>query len=381
MKKDYYEILGVPKTATVQEIKKKYRTLALSHHPDRVPEKEKAAAEEKFKEISEAYGVLSDPKKRELYDQHGHAGIDQNYTAEDIFKNADFSSVFGDQVDLGDIFSQFFGGGGGEGFGGRSSGGQRARRGRDIQYEVDITFEEAFNGIKKKVTVPRDEHCKECHGTGAKNGTALKTCPTCGGRGQVIMSSGFFRMQQTCSSCGGQGKIVTEACPNCRGKGSVRITRHIDVNIPAGVDNETRLRVQGEGEVGSAGPGDLYLYIHVIPHKTFERDGNNLYMELPVSFVKAALGGEVVVPTLSGNVDMKIPQGTQSGKTFRLKDKGMPDVHGGHRGDQYVKVMLNVPEKISPEQKRLLEEFAKVSGEDVSTNNGSFKEKIKKVFK
>lgn len=385
MKKDYYEILGLPKTATLQEIKKKYRTLALSHHPDRVPENEKAAAEEKFKEISEAYGVLSDPKKRELYDQHGHAGIDQNYTAEDIFKNADFSSVFGGgEVDLGDIFSHFFGGDGGDifGGGGRSTGGrQRARRGRDIQYEVDVTLEEAYNGIKKNIKIPRDEHCKDCQGTGAKNGTSLKSCQTCGGRGQVIMSSGFFRMQQTCNACGGRGQVITENCPSCRGKGSVRVTRHIDVTIPPGVDNETRLRVQNEGEVGQAGNGDLYLYIHVLSHDTFERQENNLYMELPVSFAKAALGGEVVVPTLSGNVDMKIPQGTQSGKVFRLKDKGMPDVHGGHRGDQYVKVMLSVPEKLSAEQKRLLEEYAKVSGEDAGSGNHSFKEKIKKVFK
>ena len=382
MKKDYYEILGLPKTSTIPEIKKKFRTLALQHHPDRVPEDQKAAAEEKFKEISEAYGVLSDPKKRELYDQHGHAGIDQNYTSEDIFKNADFSSVFGGEVDLGDIFSQFFGSSGAEGFGGGGKrGGARARRGRDIQYEVDVTLEEAYNGIKKKITVPRDEHCKECQGTGAKNGTSLKTCTTCNGRGQVIMSSGFFRMQQTCNACGGHGKMITEHCSACRGKGSVRVTRHIDVNIPAGVDNETRLRVQNEGEVGNAGNGDLYLYIHIVSNGAVEREGNNLYMDLPVSFVKAALGGEVVVPTLSGNVDMKIPQGTQSGKVFRLKDKGMPDVHGGSRGDQYVKVMLEVPAKLSSEQKRLLEEFAKISGEDTSANNHSFKEKIKKVFK
>lgn len=380
-KKDYYEILGVPKGSDVTQIKKAYRSLALQHHPDRVPEDKKKEAEEKFKEISEAYGVLSDPQKRQLYDQYGHSGIDQNYTSEDIFRGADFSSIFGESG-LGDVFSQFFGdslmdafGGGG---GGRRS--TRARRGRDIQYETEITLEEAFSGVQKKIKVPRHEVCTTCQGSGAKPGTQPKTCSTCKGQGQVLMSAGFFRMAQTCSACGGTGKIITEHCSGCSGRGVVKVTRNIDVTIPAGVDNETQLRVRGEGEVSTGGAGDLYLYIAVKQHAIFQRAGKDLQMELPVSFVLAALGGEISVPTLSGSVAMKIPAATQSGKVFRLKAKGMPDVHGGTQGDQYVRVMIQVPNKLSNEQKRLLEEFAKVSGQDPGAAD-SFTEKLKNVFK
>jgi len=380
MKKDYYEVLGVQKDATVAQIKKAYRSAALKHHPDRVPEEKKAEASEKFKEISEAYGVLSDAKKRSMYDQYGHAGIDQNFTSDDIFRGADFGSIFGESG-LGDIFSQFFGGGGGgfDIFGGGSSG--RSRRGRDIQYEVEITLSEANTGVRKKIKIPRNEHCNDCDGTGAKGGTALKKCPTCGGRGQVVMSSGFFSMQQACSACRGQGQSITEYCPRCQGKGVNRVTRTIDVNIPPGVDNSSRLRVGGEGEVGKGGPGDLYLYIHVLPHDVFQRDGNDLYMQLPLSFVTAALGGEVSVPTIDGSVEMKIPTGTQSGKIFRLKGKGMPSLRGRYKGEQYVKVMLQVPKKLNAQQRELLEQFAKISGEKINLAAGSLKEKIKKVFK
>lgn len=376
MKKDYYEILGVAKDATTAQIKKAYRSLALKHHPDRVAEDKKAEAGERFKEISEAYGVLSDPKKRGLYDQYGHAGIDQNFTTDDIFRGADFSS-FGD---LGDIFGQIFGGAGFDIFGGgRSSRGPQ--RGRDIQYEVDITLNEAHDGIRKKIKIPRYEHCDQCDGTGAKSQNSLKTCSTCNGRGQVVMQSGFFSMQQTCSACGGQGKIITEYCPKCRGEGKNRVTRTIEVNIPPGVDNSSRLRVGGEGEIGKAGPGDLYLYIHVLPHEIFQRDGNDIYMALPVSFVVAALGGEVSVPTLSGKVSMKIPAGTQSGKTFRLKGNGMPSLRGGYKGDQYAKVMIEVPKKLTSEQRSILEQFAQTTGEHFAPLGDSLKEKIKKVFK
>lgn len=382
MKKDYYEILGVPKTSDVQQIKKAYRSLALKHHPDRVPQEQKKEAEEKFKEISEAYGVLSDPQKRQMYDQHGHAGIDQRYTSEDIFRGADFNSIF-EEAGLGDVFGRAFGDAMSDFFGGQQQGGgrsRRAQRGRDIQYEVEVTLEEAFRGIKKKIQVPRHEHCTHCNGTGAKPGSQMKNCSTCGGRGQVVMSNGIFRMAQTCQTCGGRGQVITEHCPQCHGKGVIRIIRNIDVNIPAGVDNDTRLRVKGEGEVGAAGSGDLYLYILVRQNPSFHREGKDLLVDLPVSFVKAALGAEVSVTTLDGSVSMKVPAGTQSGKVFRLKGKGMPDVHGGGAGDQYVKVMIEVPTRLSAEQRRLLEEYARISGESIASDD-SFKEKIKKVFK
>lgn len=380
-KKDYYEILGASKDATVQQIKKAYRSKALKHHPDRVSEDKKKASEEKFKEISEAYGVLSDPKKRQMYDQYGHAGIDQNFTSEDIFRGADFG-------DFSDVLNQFFGGGGGGGgfdfFGGGGGGRSRApARGRDIQYEVEISLEDAFNGIEKKIKVPRNEHCTSCNGTGAKNGTAVKTCATCGGSGQVAVSSGFFRMVQTCSSCNGKGKTITESCSKCRGQGLVRVTRTIDVSIPVGVDNDSRLRVRGEGEVGAGGAGDLYLYIFVKKHDVFRRGGSDIEMHLSISYLVAAMGGEISVPTLSGSVTMKIPTGTQSGKVFRLKAKGMPSLRGGAAGDQYAQVMIEVPTKLSDEEKDLMKQLAAVSG--VLVGNGRGKEtpfdKVKKIFK
>lgn len=381
MKKDYYEILGVQRDATVPQLKKAYRSLALRNHPDRVPEEQKKEAEERFKEISEAYAVLSDPQKRKMYDQYGHAGIDQQYTAEDIFRGADFSSIFG-EAGLGDIFSQFFGDSIFDSFGGAGGGRRgRARRGRDIHYEVDITLEEAFRGVEKKIKVPRNEPCPSCQGSGAKPGTQPKTCRTCSGQGQVFVSSGFFRMAQTCSACGGRGQVVEEHCPGCSGRGIVKVTRNIDVKIPPGVDNDSQLRVRGEGEVSSVGAGDLYISIGVRPHSVFERSGRDIHMQLPVSFVLAALGGEISVPTLTEPVSMKIPSGTQSGKIFRLRGKGMPDVHGSATGDQYAQVMIQVPGRLTNEQRRLLEEYAKVSGEDLAKMGETFTDKIKNVFK
>ena len=377
MKKDYYEILGIKKDAVLADVKKAYRQLAMRFHPDRVQESEKAHAEEKFKEISEAYGVLSDTQKRQTYDQHGHSGIDQNYTSDDIFRGADFSSVFG-EGGMDDILSQFFGGT--SGGGGRRQQ-RRAARGRDIQYEAELTLDEVYLGSRKIIKVPRNEVCRDCQGNGSRNGTALADCQACGGRGQVMMNSGFFRMAQTCPSCHGEGRIIKENCPKCSGRGAIKHVREIEVNFPRGLDNDSQMRLRGEGEVGPGGPGDLYLFIRVKPHAVFRRTGIDLELDLPVSFVKAALGGEVVVPTIEDKVTMKIPPGTESGKVFRVKGKGLPDLRDERSfGDIYARVMIDVPKKLSNEQRRLLEEFAKLSSEDVA-GTGSFKDTIKKVFK
>jgi len=379
MKKDYYEILGVSKTATLADIKKVYRSLALKYHPDRVPEAEKKAAEEKFKEISEAYGVLSDPAKKQTYDQYGHQGIDQNYTSEDIFRGADFSSAFGQDTDLSDILGRMFGGSQFD-FGGGPARGSRKARGHDIQYEVELSLEEAYTGIKKEIKFPRHEHCKKCDGTGAKSSASMKTCPTCNGQGQVVMANGFFRMAQTCPKCHGSGKIITEHCPECAGRGVVRIVRTVEVKIPPGVDNDSQLRVRGEGEVGPGGNGDLFLFIKVREDSIFQRQGQDLHMNLPISFVKAALGGEEKVKTLKEEMIMKIPEGTQSGKVFRMRGQGMPDVHGGHEfGDLYVRVMISVPNGLNSRQKELIEELGRELGEN--NTKSSFKDKFKKAFK
>ncbi len=382
MKKDYYEVLGVKREASITDIKKSYRKLALSHHPDRVPEEKKKKAEEEFKEISEAYAVLSDAKKRQMYDQYGHSGIDQNYTREDIYQGADFSSIFQNMGFGGDIFDEILGGFGFSGGGGRTGGrGQRARRGQNIQYEVEITLEQAFSGMAKTIKVPRHDFCKTCNGTGAKPGTKAKICQRCQGRGQVVTDSGFFRMAQTCPQCRGEGKVIAEFCSSCQGQGTVRVTRKIEVKFPAGVDTGSQLRIQSEGEIGQAGRGDLYIFIRVREHDLYKRDHHDVYTNQWVSFVKTALGAEISIPTLGGNVSMKIPAGTQSGKMFRLKKKGMPDIHGRGFGDQYVRVMIQVPTRLSPEQRKLLEEYARVSDEKVSEKDSFFSEKIKKVFK
>jgi molecular chaperone DnaJ len=264
--------------------------------------------------------------------------------------------------------------------GGGSGRGSRKSRGHDIQYEVELSLEEAYHGIKKEIKFPRHEHCKKCDGTGAKSGSSLKTCSTCGGQGQVVMANGFFRMAQTCPKCRGTGKIITEYCPECGGKGLIRIVRTVEIKIPPGVDNDSQLRVRGEGEVGSGGNGDLFLFIKVKDHPVFERHGQDLKMDLPVSFAKAALGGEEKIKTLKEEVVMKIPEGTQSGKVFRMRGEGMPDVHGGHGfGDLYVRVMLAVPSSLNSRQRELMEELSRELGEN--NGKGSFKDKIKKAFK
>jgi len=380
-KRDYYEVLGVNKGAGVDQIKKAYRELAMRHHPDRVPHEQKKEAEEKFKEISEAYAVLSDPQKRSLYDQHGHSGIDQKYAYEDIFRGADFSSVFGGgggEGGGGGIFDEIFGDLGFDIFGSRTRSG-RNRRGRDLEIAVSITLEEAARGLEKTITVPRYEPCSTCSGTGAKPGSKKVNCAQCGGSGKVVMSSGFFQMTQTCPRCHGEGHIVSNPCLDCKGEGRTRVTRNIKVKIPAGVDNGSTLRIKGEGEAGTAGRGDLFVVTEVSSHPVFERHEDNLLTEVNISVSKSVLGGEVEVPTLEGKVKMKIPAGTLSGKVFRLKDKGMPDLHGRGTGDELVRVSIDIPARLNNEQRRAMEDFARASGESGPDKDG-FTEKIKKAF-
>jgi molecular chaperone DnaJ len=383
-KRDYYEILGVKKSASLDEIKKAYRELALRFHPDRVPAEQKKAAEEKFKEISEAYAVLSDTQKRALYDQYGHSGIDQKYAYEDIFKGADFNSVFeglGDFGFGGGLFEEIFGDLGADIFGGGSRrGSTNRRRGRDLQIALDITLEEAASGVEKTITVPRYELCPTCSGSGAKPGTKKITCPQCKGAGRTVVSSGFFQLAQTCSRCRGEGSTIQALCPDCRGEGRAKVTRKIKVKIPSGADTGSHLRVRGEGEAGTTGRGDLYVAIEVKPHSIFERHNNDILTEISISLTKAILGSEVEVSTLDGKVKMKIPPGTQSGRIFRLKEKGIPDLHGRGIGDELVRVDVEIPLHLTPEQRRLIEDFAKLSGEDINTKE-SFRDKLKNTFR
>jgi molecular chaperone DnaJ len=357
--------------------------MALRYHPDRVPHEQKKEAEEKFKEISEAYAVLSDAQKRALYYQYGHAGIDQRYAYEDIFKGADFSSVLeglGDFGFGGGLFDEIFSDLGFDIFGTRTrQRGGRGRGGRDLQITIDITLEEAAQGTEKTITVPRYEICPTCSGTGSKPGTRKVTCPQCKGSGHTVVSSGFFQLTQTCSRCRGEGSIISSPCPECRAEVRTKVTRKIKVKIPAGVDTGSNLRIRGEGEAGTAGRGDLYVIIEVQPHSVFQRHNNDLLTEITISLSRAVLGGEVEVPTLNGRVSMKIPPGTQSGKIFRLKEKGIPDVHGRGIGDELVRVNVEIPARLTAEQRRLIEEFARLSGEDI--NKESFTDKIKKAFK
>ncbi|HVO85841.1 MAG TPA: molecular chaperone DnaJ [Candidatus Eisenbacteria bacterium] len=363
-KRDYYEVLGVPKESSKDQIKDAYRKLALQYHPDRNKSPE---AEEKFKEISEAYAVLSDDEKRRQYDQLGHAGFDQRYTTEDIFRGADFESVFRDMgfgVDLSDIFGSFFGGRGGF----RE---ERVRRGRDLGYDLEITLEEAARGAGKEIEFPRVEKCDVCGGSGASPGTSPRTCPTCGGTGEVQDAqrnrfSVFVRVTP-CPTCRGKGVIIDSPCQNCRGSGRVRRERTISVKIPPGVDEGTQIRLQGQGEASpDGGPtGDLYIVVHLLPNRNFERDGDDLVYRLVVGFPQAALGAEVEVPTLEGSAIIKVPSGTQSGDVIRLRGKGMPRLRGYGRGNLLVRVYLTVPEKLTQRQKELLEELAKEFGQPV----------------
>lgn len=371
-KKDFYEVLGITKGASEDEIKKAYRKLARQHHPDLNKEKAEEAAE-KMKELNEAYEVLSDTGKRQQYDQFGHAAFDPSQGG----GQGGFGGFGGDAGGFGDIFDMMFGGGRGR----RRPNGPE--RGDDLRYDLELTFEEAAFGVNKNIQVTRMETCDTCHGSGAAEGTHPETCPVCHGTGQVQqqVNTPFGRMMNVvaCQRCNGTGQIITNPCPTCKGKGRVRKTRTLEVKVPAGVDEGARLRMSGEGEGGLRGgpAGDLYVYLHVKDHPLFERDGNDVWCEVPLPMIKATLGAEIEVPTLDGKVSLKIPEGTQTGKVFRLKDKGIPRLHGRDRGDQYVRVKVIIPTKLDEKQRELLEEFAAVSGDKVSSEEKSFLKQMK----
>ena len=370
-KRDYYEILGIAKTATVDEIKRAYRGLAMKFHPDRVPAEQKKEAEEKFKEISEAYAVLSDPQKRAAYDQYGHAGFDQRYSTEDIFRGADFSSIFEDLGFGGSIFEGLFGGSDALG------GGRRGRRGSDLEFELPLSFEEAAKGITKSITIPRRELCPDCRGEGGER----TACVACAGAGQIRQSAGFMVIARTCPRCGGRGSLVKKACPKCKGEGRLAVERKIEVKVPAGVESGMRLRLAGEGEAGTRGRGDLYVHLAVAAHPVFHREGPHLLVEYPVNLTQAALGAEVDVPTLNGRVSMKVPSGTQSGTVFRVRGKGLPDVHNGRSGDLLVRVIVETPTNLSGTQRKALEELGKTFGDEVYPSRRSFLAKLKDLLK
>lgn len=382
--KDYYDILGVDKNASGDEIKKAYRKLAMKYHPDKVSSDKKEEAEEKFKEISEAYGVLSDEEKRRRYDQFGHAGIDSQYTSEDIYRGADFSDIFKDLGFGGSIFDEIFGGGGGfeTVFGGGPKTQRKRYRGADLKYNLSINFEEAVFGTEKEVNIPRKEQCPNCNGEGSAPGSSKQTCPKCKGQGRINMSRGFMNIASTCNRCGGSGKIISVPCSRCHGSGRTKINRKINITIPAGVNNGSHLRVRGEGEAGIRGGrrGDLYVVLNVKEHPIFDRKRADIYCDVPVSFPEAALGTEIEVPTLNGKAKMKVPPGTQSGKLFRLKGKGVQKVNSYGKGDQYVKVIVETPTNLNSEQKEKLKNFAESCSIDATPIRKNFLQKIKNFF-
>lgn len=342
-KRDYYEVLGVSKSADAADVKKAYRRLAMKFHPDR--NSEDPDADTKFKEASEAYEVLADQDKRAAYDRFGHAGVEQNGGGADGFAGGAFGDIFGDV--FGDIF------------GGSRGGGARVRRGADLRYSLELDLEQAVSGDTVEIQVPVLAACDPCGGSGAKPGSNKSTCRDCGGVGQIRVAQGFFSLQQTCPRCRGEGQIITDPCTTCRGQGRVEKSKTLSVRIPAGVDTGDRIRLSGEGEAGPAGgpSGDLYVQVEVREHPIFERDGRNLFCEVPISFVDAALGGELEVPTLDGRVRLKIPSETQSGKLFRLRGKGVTPVRGGGVGDLLCRVMVETPVRLTEEQKGLLRQF------------------------
>ena len=356
MPRDYYEVLGVPKTSDAKQIKKAYRKLAMKYHPDRNPDD--ADAEAKFKEASEAYAVLSDDEQRSRYDQYGHAGLKNGGGGFGGFSSPE--DIFGQ---FGDIFGDFFGGFGGGGGRGRSSGGSRARGGEDLQYRLDIDFLEAVHGCEKKIKIPRRVHCSPCSGSGAKPGTKPKKCSTCNGQGAVYQQQMFLRIRTACPTCQGQGTMVSDPCNSCSGEGRIREEHEIKVTIPAGVDEGMRLRVPRKGNEGEPGgpPGDLFVVLEVHEHDSFRRDGEHVKLTVPISYAQACLGAKITVPTVDENAELSIPRGTRSGHIFRMSGKGIP-VLGGRRGrgDQFVQVVVAVPQKLSKEEEELIRQLAKL---------------------
>lgn len=379
-KRDYYEVLGVEKGASAEDIKKAYRKAAMKYHPDRNPGNKEA--EEKFKEVGEAYEVLSDDEKRARYDQYGFAGVDPNYASGAGFNGFDGFGGFGGFSDLGDIFGDLFGGGG------RRSGGQSAgRRGENIMSRLDLTFEEAAFGCDKEISVPRIENCAACNGTGSADGN-IETCPKCRGTGQERVVQNFMGMQMqsttTCSQCGGKGKIIKTPCNTCKGKGKVRRTKRVTVKVPAGVNDGQSVRVRGEGNVGSGGApsGDLLAEVRIKPHKLFKRREFDVYCEVPISFAQAALGAEIEVPTLDGKVNYTIPEGTQTGREFILRGKGIPQVGNPKlRGDHHFSVVVETPTRLTNEQKELLRQFDGTVSRSVTPKRKGFQDILNDFFK
>ena len=372
--RDYYEVLGVTRTAAVEEIKSAYRKSALKWHPDRNPEN-KSEAEVKFRECTEAYSVLSDAQKRQVYDTYGHAGLSSLGGGQGFDHTVfqDFHDIFGDFFGFEDLF-------GGGGRRGRS----RAQRGSDLRYDMSLTFEEASAGVSTKIKLPRQEYCEACNGTGAKKGTGVQACQTCAGRGQLAYQQGFFTISRTCPACQGAGQIVKERCMECRGQGRLEREKTIELRIPPGVDTGTRLRVSGEGEPGpNGGPaGDLYVVLEVKEHSFFERRGADLYCTIPLSIAQATLGSELQVPGLNGEEKLKIPEGTQSGAVFRIKGKGLADPRGGGKGDLYYHVRVMTPTKLTRDQRKLIEQLGATMQVDnkPADRNSSIFDKVKDIF-
>jgi molecular chaperone DnaJ len=368
MKRDYYEVLDVSPGASADDLKRAYRKLALRWHPDKNPD-DRAVAEERFKELNEAYQILADPERRSRYDQFGHAAFEQD---------GGFPGGFPGGLDdiIGDLFGDFFGTG-------RSRGGRSgARRGDDLQYRLEISFEEAAKGTERTLSFARTVGCEPCDGSGALAGTSPTTCAQCRGTGQIRLQQGFFSIAKTCGQCGGRGAVVTEPCPACRGAGTRRQEHSISVKVPAGVDTGSRLRLRGEGEGGVRGApaGDLYVLLDVAEHPIFVRDGADVVCEVPIGFVQAALGTELHVPTIDGSATVRVPAGTQSGQAFRLRGRGIQQLGGYGRGDQLVRILVETPRHLSGRQRELLEEFARESGEEVHPQSKSFLEKVKSIL-